>query len=439
MNGETVNLSKFLLAVSSINSLADPVLNDHNYRVAFIAYTVAREVTYSPSFIHNVLVSGLLHDIGLLLTSYEDAKLVKELEDPELGVKIHAHAEVGYRLLKEFPILKAEAIAVRYHHIPYRDFVEQQDKFIPFASLIIHLADRVDVFVSARVNRESPFSSIPHLLSPLEEYLLKQRGTLLDPALVDIFLGKVAPKEAFWYHLLSQETLKRDLERLLVSFSSRMPVEFFYQLSQLFAYLIDFKSPFTATHSSGVAQTAVSLASFFNFTSPDLRKMRVAGLLHDVGKVAIPREILEKPGRLTEEEFSIMKSHVFYTFKILEELDACRNVLEWASYHHETLDGNGYPFKLAAKDLSLGSRIMAVADIFTALMEDRPYKKGLPVQTAFEILEQLSSQRKIDVRVYRVLRKNYEMIEKQRSTAQQRARELYNKLKSISSEELQSF
>jgi HD-GYP domain-containing protein (c-di-GMP phosphodiesterase class II) len=159
--------------------------------------------------------------------------------------------------------------------------------------------------------------------------------------------------------------------------------------------------------------------------------MKVAGLLHDVGKVAVPKSILEKKGRLTEEEFCFMKSHVFYTFKILKELSVQREILEWASYHHETLDGNGYPFKLSAKELSLGSRIMAVADVFTALMEDRPYKKGMEPAKALSIIEEMTRDKKLDARVFAVLKANFKTIESHRRVAQERAVRLYKEIKEI--------
>jgi HD-GYP domain-containing protein (c-di-GMP phosphodiesterase class II) len=126
-----------------------------------------------------------------------------------------------------------------------------------------------------------------------------------------------------------------------------------------------------------------------------------------------------------------MKSHVFHTFKILKELSVHGEVLEWASYHHETLDGKGYPFKLSAKELSLGSRIMAVADVFTALMEDRPYKKGMKPREALSIIEEMTKNKKLDARVFAVLKANFKTIEGHRRVAQERAVRLYKELKRV--------
>jgi len=427
---ETLDVTRFILAVSSLNSLADPVLTGHNYRVAYLSFVLARELTYSTSFLYTVLLSGLLHDVGLLLSSSQEVNLVKVVEDSGDRFNIQVHAEIGYRLLKEFPFFSKIANTIRYHHTFFVDYLHNP-KGIPYASMIIHAADRIDVFVSSRLNAESPYyTQVPKLKRELEEYLLRVKGTQLDPTLVRLFLTKISPKESFWFEFLG-DSLKRDLELLLSSFSAKMPIQLFYQLAQIFAYLIDFKSPFTATHSSGVAQVATSLASLFNFTSPDLKKMKVAGLLHDLGKVAVPKRILEKKGRLTENEYCLMKSHVFHTFKILKELSVHGEVLEWASYHHETLDGKGYPFKLSAKELSLGSRIMAVADVFTALMEDRPYKKGMKPREALSIIEEMTKNKKLDARVFAVLKANFKTIEGHRRVAQGRAVRLYEELKRV--------
>ncbi len=428
---KTLDISKFLLAVSSINSLTDPVLSNHNYRVAYISFLLARRLTYNNEFLSNVIVAGLLHDIGLLLlTSAEDILLVKSPEEEEDGERIHLHAEVGYRLLKNFPLFSKVARSIRYHHLPFREFVNH-GKSPPYSSQILHVADRIDVFLSARLEGREPYREYSKILGQLEEYLKRLALRFLDPRLVKLFLRELAPKEAFWFELFNEDYLKESLELFLSNFSMKLPFEAFFNLSQILAYLIDFKSPFTATHSSGVAQTAVSLASLLNFTSPDLKKMKVAGLLHDIGKVAIPKSILEKPGKLTVEEMSLMKSHVYYSYKIISKLELERNILEWASFHHETLDGKGYPFKLKAKELPLGSRIMAVADIFTALMEERPYKKGLSLREAVRVLETLGEANKLDRRIVKLLKENLKRIERGRRTAQERAQRLYDSLREV--------
>jgi HD-GYP domain-containing protein (c-di-GMP phosphodiesterase class II) len=135
--------------------------------------------------------------------------------------------------------------------------------------------------------------------------------------------------------------------------------------------------------------------------------MRIAGLLHDLGKLSIPNDILEKPGPLTKSEQLVVRQHTFYTYRILQQLEPLGNVAEWAAYHHETLDGRGYPFKVDETTLSLGSRIMAVADIFVALAENRPYREKLPKETIERIMGTMVENHKISSRLVEILFDNY--------------------------------
>lgn len=131
--------------------------------------------------------------------------------------------------------------------------------------------------------------------------------------------------------------------------------------------VIDFRSPFTAMHSAGVAATAYKIAELSGMSEDECKMMRIAGYLHDVGKLKIPDEILEKPGKLSDEEYNIMKEHAYYTWVLLKDITGFELIAEWAAHHHEKLNGRGYPFHLCHNELSFGARIMTIADIFSAL------------------------------------------------------------------------
>ena len=157
-----------------------------------------------------------------------------------------------------------------------------------------------------------------------------------------------------------------------------------------------YKSPFTSTHSMGVAADAEKLARYMGFEESTAQKMYLAGALHDIGKVAIGNEILEKPGRLTDEEFKTMKHHAAYTYYILSEIDDFAEIRNWAAFHHERLDGTGYPFGKTAAELNTQERIMACVDIYQALTESRPYKQGMPHEKAIGILRDMADKGWID-------------------------------------------
>jgi HD-GYP domain-containing protein (c-di-GMP phosphodiesterase class II) len=153
--------------------------------------------------------------------------------------------------------------------------------------------------------------------------------------------------------------------------------------------------------------------------------MKVAGYLHDIGKLAVPPEILEKPAKLTKEEFMVIKSHTYYTYRVLEPIGQFEAANQWAAFHHEHLSGNGYPFHLKAQDLPLGSRIMAVADVFTALTEDRPYRRGMGPKETVSILNEDAVNSQLDHELVSVLRRHYDQIDGMRASAQRAASEEY--------------
>ena len=153
-----------------------------------------------------------------------------------------------------------------------------------------------------------------------------------------------------------------------------------------------YKSPFTSTQSIGVAEDAERLSRYMGFDEETVEKMYLAGALHDIGKVAVGNEILEKPGRLTEDEFAVMKHHAAYTYYILSGVEDFDEIRDWAAFHHERLDGTGYPFGKTAAELNTQERMMACIDIYQALTESRPYKQGMPHEKACEILWDMANK-----------------------------------------------
>lgn len=167
----------------------------------------------------------------------------------------------------------------------------------------------------------------------------------------------------------------------------------FNSFIEVLATSVDAKDPTTADHSKMVTGVAVALARQLGFDPQRLEFIRVAGVLHDYGKIAIPDAILCKPGTLTQEEFKVMHSHVEKTITILSRVyftKDMRDIPKIAGMHHERLDGTGYPLKLKAEQIPLEGRILAVADIFHAMMQERPYKKGLTPSEALAECKKLT-------------------------------------------------
>jgi diguanylate cyclase (GGDEF)-like protein/putative nucleotidyltransferase with HDIG domain len=150
---------------------------------------------------------------------------------------------------------------------------------------------------------------------------------------------------------------------------------------------IDHKDRYTKKHSEDVTRYALMLAQALNLSEETTNAVRLAGLLHDVGKIGVPDSILRKPGKLTPEEYEIMKNHVTLSALIIHGLPRLSDILDAVANHHERWDGNGYPKGVAGEAIPLLGRVMAIADAFSAMTLDRPYRAGLTIETALEEIE----------------------------------------------------
>jgi HD-GYP domain-containing protein (c-di-GMP phosphodiesterase class II) len=153
-----------------------------------------------------------------------------------------------------------------------------------------------------------------------------------------------------------------------------------------FAGIIDAKSPWTFRHSQGVCESAVGMAGVLQLPPEQITQIRQAALLHDIGKLSVPNSILDKPDKLDNEEFAVVKKHPFYTQRILEKIVSFRRLSFIAGAHHERLDGSGYHSGFAADKLPLEARLIAVADVFDALCAQRPYREAMPLERALSII-----------------------------------------------------
>ena len=244
---------------------------------------------------------------------------------------------------------------------------------IPLLGRIVGLAQSVEVFASG-------FGVDAAIAVAIE-----RRGRWFDPALVDA-LKSFARDDDFWAMVLgrSPERYLDALEpedQILLADEERLD-----DIAHAFARVIDAKSPFTYLHSERVAELAVMIGRRLHFSEVELRDLRRAGLLHDIGKLGVSTLILDKPDRLTERERAEIRVHPAYTQRILERVAAFAGIVEIASAHHERLDGKGYHLGLPAERLSPMSRALAVADVYEALTADRPYRPGMPRNEAVAIL-----------------------------------------------------
>jgi putative nucleotidyltransferase with HDIG domain len=152
------------------------------------------------------------------------------------------------------------------------------------------------------------------------------------------------------------------------------------------AHAIDAKSHWTAGHSERVTNMAIKIGQELGLTGREIDILHAGGLLHDIGKIGVPGALLDKPGQLTEEERRQIQEHVLIGVRILKPISGFAEFLPIVQEHHEWFNGKGYPYGIAGEQISLHGRIFAVADVYDALITDRPYRKGMPLDRVTSII-----------------------------------------------------
>jgi HD-GYP domain-containing protein (c-di-GMP phosphodiesterase class II) len=410
-----LTLFDLAICLSDACDLVCPSLTNHHKRVAYIAWSIGTELGLDDEQQKDLVLAATMHDIGALSLDDRIETMNFETSDP------HIHAEIGYSLLKGFKPTERIAQIIRYHHFLWnygKSEVEVHSQILT-AGCIIHLADRIAALIDNT-------NEVLGQAASIRKEIAEERDKIFQPKIFDAFIIR-SYREYFWLDAVSP-TIYRVLRRETRPKTLSLDIGQLHNLAALFARVIDFRSRFTATHSAGVAATAEALAGLIGFSKRERDYIKIAGLLHDLGKLAIPREVLEKPGKLTAAELDLIRTHTYHTYRILETLEDFDTINTWASFHHERLGGDGYPFHHTGDDLSLGSRIMCVADIFTAIAEDRPYRMGMSQEKVFTVLNTMARKKMIDSDIVDLLLKNFEPVNAQRLAAQSESIDFYLEL-----------
>ncbi len=235
--------------------------------------------------------------------------------------------------------------------------------------------------------------NLPNYLSPLASRGIK--SFLLLPLFLKEGLAGIIALGYVKQPKFSQEDLdnaRRLANQVAVAFSNARLIEELNELNwgtlRALARAIDAKSSWTAGHSERSTKLAIKIGKALRLPKEDLDDLRRAGLLHDIGKLGIPAEILDKTGNLTPEELDLMRKHTSLGARILEPIAAYSDVIPIVLQHHEFYDGSGYPNGLIGESISLGARIFIVADTYDALISDRPYRKALDHKSAIKYIKE---------------------------------------------------
>ena len=383
---------------ASAMNLISPELENHHEKVSYLAYHLAETMGMNEQQRMIAFFGGLLHDIGGILKPGDIS--LEELESSAGQV-----AAAGAALLRSYPVTLPFAPAVHACQTPWQRLKKLHAalKVPQRLGQIIHLADTVALLMSGGEPALNQAAQV-------KETVLCAGREEFSPEVLEAY-ETLCGHEAVWLDLAYRPQAFLDL----LPDDCPVTLDETVKLTEFMSKIVDFRSPFTAMHSAGVAATAVALAQLSGMSEDECKMMRIAGYLHDIGKLKIPNELLEKPDKLTGEEFNVIKEHAYHTWLLLKDVSGFEQIAAWASLHHEKLNGNGYPFHRAQGEIPLGARIMTVADIFSALTEDRPYRKSMEKEKVIAILRDDTQQGLLSQRIVELLAEHYDAINAQRA------------------------
>lgn len=374
-------LYTFSFALDKVESELVGATRNHSKRIACICSTLGRSINLNNEEILDIAACAVLHDNALteyIASEKLRGKHILRMEDLE------PHCEMGESNVENFPFTGDVKGFILHHHENPDGTGPFRQKKISLGASIIRLADNVDVTFD--LSKEMS----PDRLEKILGYVKRNTGILFQEEASRIFIECF--KDGFYE--MGEEKINDLLKKELPTSESELSYEQIENIANIFAKIIDYKSEFTSKHSVGVASRAAIMADYYGFSPEEKAKYYLAASLHDTGKLAIPNKILEKPGKLTREEFDEMKKHALYTYDILKE--GFGDMAGWAAFHHEKLDGSGYPFGKKADELNKNERLMACIDVYQALVEQRPYKKCMTHEQAIAILREMAQSGTID-------------------------------------------
>lgn len=359
------------------------VKTGHGKWVAYLSVLLGKQFRLTEEELLDLAACAVLHDNALTQYISEERNVSKE-NLPHLG----RHCILGEENIRKFPFHTDVSNVILYHHenADGTGFFGKKAEETPLMAQLIHFADMLDIACQFQKISKENYQNI-------NVYLADKKDTFFSEAIVEAFY-QVMPKGKYL------ELYDKDIDNLLKQEIHSSVTEYSFsqiqEMMKVFARIVDYKSSFTRKHSEQLAQKLLLMADFYGYEEAKKERLYVAGMLHDIGKMAIDNDVLEKPDKLTDTEFAYMQNHAWYTYVILSQMEGFEDITRWASRHHEKLNGNGYPFGLTAKDLDKEERLVACIDIYQALSEDRPYKPGMSHEKCISIMRDMAKNGFID-------------------------------------------
>ncbi len=344
----------------------------HSKRIAVLSILIGKEMGLDDKKLTDLAAYAILHDNALTEVIQEENqyKIYNNgigYSDEDYNIRCATIGEKNMSLLP-FRTNNRDVILLHNENADGSGPFGRHYENTPVKAQIIHLANCVDTHCDLTTVSKDNYEEICN-------YVKRFSGILFS---VDVSLAFL---KGFKYKVLNNLQVT-NIDSYLRGLIRRHDDEYSHaevdNLATLLARIVDFKSHYKCRHSIGVAQRAKIMAEYYRFTPDKVTKYYLAGALHDIGKLMVSIDILDKPDRLSDTEFEKMKSHAYYTYSILSGIKGMKDIALWASHHHEKLNGQGYPFHLTAEELSPEERLMTCCDIYQALAEERIYKEAYP-------------------------------------------------------------
>jgi len=371
--------SELMTALSLMMDLDENRKIYHAWRVAILAEKMSQQIL--PEYRTQIFYAGLLHDIGAIslpdhVVHYTDIR--EHFTNPIL----FNHSRKGAQIAREIGPLALAAEMIMDHHEFWNGSGYPRGlkgNNINIGGQILRIADTFDILARIRP---------PLDLHNIKNALDSRRGLEFSDLMYELMISTLECGD-FFEDIIDDGKVSEMIPEII---NSLPPVDLsscsrdLRNVAKIFAQVIDAKHSYTAGHSERVASYTYKLTKALGLSDDVAEKFEIAAFLHDAGKVAIPRSILDKPAALTAEEFKLMKRHPVYTMEIMSMVSELKDLVRIAGGHHERYDGRGYPDGTAGDNIPLGARIMAVADAFDAMTSLRPYQKTKSIEEAKEVL-----------------------------------------------------
>jgi len=386
---------QFLRAIYVFLDLVEKELfghaKNHSAKVVYVSLKMGRILKLSDFELLDLLLLSLLHDNGMSAKEISGA-YYESISTGLIPIIISKeHCIRGEENLQGFPFFSNPENVIMYHHEHYdgSGIFRMKGEDIPLMSQIIFLASNID-----SVYNFDLVAKDPTLKDSMVEYVKNNKNKLFSEKITESFL-RLANDEMYWNVFLNH-----DISNVVKKETAAYNFDFAYSeirdMTNIFSRIIDMSSPFTSKHSVRLANNMDQMIKFYELDEDHRQKLLIASDLHDIGKLGINPAILEKKGSLTKDEFKVIKRHTLIGYKSINQITGLKDVAKWIYNHHEKCDGSGYPRGLFDEDLDFDSKLLCCLDIYTALLEDRPYRPAMTQEEAFIILFDMANQNRID-------------------------------------------